>query len=108
MAATYATPEHETLVFKSPLHMLFIDDLVASLEGEEPVIFLRTKRDDLVKVMTSLLSLVRSQQELFFGLVDLDYIEDELIMPKVGLSFPELIVRQYRRMNEINAETHHT
>ena len=29
-------------------------------------------------------------------------------MPKVGLSFPELIVRQYRRMNEINAETHHT
>ena len=108
MAATHATPEHATLVFKSPLHMMFIDDLVASLDGEGPVVFLRTKRDDLVKVMASFLSLIRAQQELFFERIDLDYIEDQLITPKSGLSFPELIVRQYRRMNKINATTHHT
>lgn len=108
MAATYATPEQDTLIFKSPFHMLFVDDLVASLEGEGPVVLIRNKRDDLVKVMTSLLSLMRAQQEIFFGRVDLDYIEQQMILPTVGLSFPEMIVRQYKRMNVINATTHHT
>ena len=108
MAATYATPEQDTLIFKSPFHMLFVDDLVASLEGEGPVVLLRNRRENLVNVMTSLLSLMRAHQEVFFGRVDLDYIEEQIIMPKVGLSFPEMIVRQYKRMNEINTTTHHT
>ena len=45
-----------------------------------------TRRPQLVKVMTSLLSLMRAHQEIYFGKVDLDYIEERMITPKVGPS----------------------